>query len=53
MGEQRYTRPGDRYDPTIIEFNFSGEPYWTYQPDEPTKETVVGEQAARAIRQFH
>jgi hypothetical protein len=30
---QRYTRRGDRYDPSQIEFNFDGDPIWDYQPD--------------------
>jgi hypothetical protein len=30
---QRYTRRGDRFDPTQIEFEFDGPPQWTYLPD--------------------
>lgn len=31
---QKFTRRGDRFDPNSREFEFSGEPQWTYQPDE-------------------
>jgi hypothetical protein len=31
---QKFTRRGDRFDPTQKEFEFSGEPEWIYQPDE-------------------
>ncbi len=31
---QKYTRRGDRFDPTQKEFEFDGNPVWTYQPDE-------------------
>jgi hypothetical protein len=30
---QKFTRLGDRYDPSQIEFNFDGDPLWDYQPD--------------------
>ena len=32
---QRFTRPGDRFDPNLKEFQFSGDPTWIYQPDSP------------------
>lgn len=31
---QRFYRPGDEFDPTLKEFQFAGDPEWTYQPDE-------------------
>lgn len=31
---QKFTRPGDQFDPNLREFNFDGEPVWTYQPDD-------------------
>ena len=31
---QRFTRQGDRYDPTQVEFRFDGQPEWTYQPEQ-------------------
>ncbi len=30
---QRFYRPGDEFDPTSKEFQFKGEPEWTYQPE--------------------
>lgn len=30
---QRFYRPGDEFDPNIKEFEFRGQPEWTYQPD--------------------
>mgnify|MGYP006969364665 FL=1 len=31
---QRFTRQGDRYDPTQVEFRFDGRADWIYQPEE-------------------
>jgi len=31
--EQKYARPGDRFDPSQREFQFVGDPRWTLQPD--------------------
>jgi hypothetical protein len=31
---QKFTRRGDRFDPTQREFEFEGDPDWAYQPDE-------------------
>jgi hypothetical protein len=31
---QDFSRRGDRFDPTLREFEFRGEPQWAYQPDE-------------------
>ena len=30
---QNFTRRGDRFDPTQVEFEFNGPPRWTYLPD--------------------
>jgi hypothetical protein len=30
---QKFTRRGDRFDPTLAEFEFDGPPRWTYLPD--------------------
>lgn len=30
---QRFTRPGDRFDPDLRDFRFSGDPEWIYRPD--------------------
>lgn len=30
---QKFTRRGDRFDPTQVEFEFDGDPRWTYLPD--------------------
>ena len=30
---QKFTRPGDEFDPNFKEFQFAGAPIWTYQPD--------------------
>jgi len=35
---QKFARPGDRFDPTQSEFQFTGDPAWTLQPD-PAMET--------------
>lgn len=39
---QKFTRRGDRFDPTQVEFKFDGPARWTYQPaDGSTAEPVV------------
>ncbi|MEW4488969.1 hypothetical protein AB1L42_12860 [Thalassoglobus sp. JC818] len=30
---QEFYRPGDEFDPSIVEFQYVGQPMWTYQPD--------------------
>lgn len=34
---QKFTRPGDEFDPNFKEFQFAGDPIWTYQPDSGAK----------------
>jgi len=39
---QKFTRRGDRYDPSQIEFSFDGDPIWDYQPDAAAGTAVSG-----------
>ena len=38
---QRFSRRGDRYDPSQIEFEFIGDPEWTYLPAEKVQDDDV------------
>ncbi|MEZ6055129.1 MAG: hypothetical protein R3C01_00355 [Planctomycetaceae bacterium] len=38
---QKYTRLGDRFDPTQREFGFDGDPEWGYQPDSDAVRKVI------------
>lgn len=41
---QRFSRPGDRFDPNQTEFYFTGKPVWTYLPTGPASDSsAVGE----------
>lgn len=44
---QRFARPGDRYDPDQREFLFVGQPEWTFQPEDPTPQSVGPAPTAR------
>lgn len=37
----KFTRLGDRFDPTQKEFEFDGDPEWTYQPDSDAVRSVI------------
>lgn len=45
--QQDYYRPGDRFDPTFRDFQYSGEPRWIFQPDEPSN--PLESSAARTV----
>lgn len=36
---QRFSRPGDRFDPDLRDFRFSGNPEWVYRPDSAAVES--------------
>lgn len=41
---QRFSRPGDRFDPNQTEFFFTGKPQWTYLPTGPaTTASTIGQ----------
>ncbi len=42
---QKFTSRGDEFDPTQLEFEFDGKPFWEYQPDKMSKAEIAAERA--------
>ncbi len=44
---QKFIRRGDEFDPTQVEFEFDGKPFWEYQPDKKSKAEIAAERAEK------